>query len=112
MQSLLMPLPFAPNVCMTVEHANERHKITKLHRSFFPDARTIIDGQHMAHAWSWLSARAQVLLNYYRDGNDTVAWHSDNEKLYGDQPTIASLSFGSSRDFVMRSIKNNNEKIK
>jgi alkylated DNA repair dioxygenase AlkB len=31
-----------------------------------------------------------VLLNYYRDGNDSVAWHSDNEKALGTHPVIAS----------------------
>ena len=28
------------------------------------------------------------LLNLYRDGSDHMGWHSDNEKLYGDNPTI------------------------
>ncbi|MFN0257301.1 alpha-ketoglutarate-dependent dioxygenase AlkB family protein [Pedobacter ureilyticus] len=43
-----------------------------------------------------------VLLNYYRDGNDSVAWHSDNEKALGTHPTIASLSFGQVRAFDIR----------
>ena len=25
-----------------------------------------------------------VLLNYYRDGNDSVAWHSDRESVLGE----------------------------
>src|SRR4028118_1678526 len=29
-----------------------------------------------------------VLLNYYRDGNDSVAWHSDDEPEWGINPTI------------------------
>nr|ACH87585.1 hypothetical protein [Dunaliella viridis] len=53
-----------------------------------------------------------VLLNYYRDGSDTVGWHADNEKLYGDTPTIASLSFGSARDFILRKIEDNSDKYK
>ncbi len=28
------------------------------------------------------------LLNYYRDGKDSMGWHSDNEPLYGSTPTI------------------------
>ena len=28
------------------------------------------------------------LLNLYRDGQDHMSWHSDNEKLYGDDPVI------------------------
>ena len=43
-----------------------------------------------------------VLLNYYRDGNDSVAWHSDNEKALGTHPVIASLSFGQVRSFGIR----------
>lgn len=43
-----------------------------------------------------------VLLNYYRDGNDSVAWHSDNEKEQGPQPMIASVSFGQVRSFDIR----------
>lgn len=44
-----------------------------------------------------------VLLNYYRDGNDSVAWHSDNEKALGKRPVIASVSFGQVRCFDIRS---------
>jgi len=43
-----------------------------------------------------------VLLNYYRDGNDSVAWHSDGEKALGTHPTIASVSFGQVRSFDIR----------
>ncbi|WP_040251362.1 alpha-ketoglutarate-dependent dioxygenase AlkB family protein [Psychroserpens mesophilus] len=40
-----------------------------------------------------------VLLNLYRDGNDSNGWHADNEKELGEQPTIASLSLGATRTF-------------
>lgn len=43
-----------------------------------------------------------VLLNYYRDGNDSVAWHSDNEQELGKQPIIGSVSFGQVRRFDIR----------
>jgi alkylated DNA repair dioxygenase AlkB len=43
-----------------------------------------------------------VLLNYYRDGNDSVAWHSDNERELGPQPIIGSVSFGQVRSFDIR----------
>jgi alkylated DNA repair dioxygenase AlkB len=43
-----------------------------------------------------------VLLNYYRDGNDSVAWHSDNENALGTHPIIASVSFGQVRLFDIR----------
>jgi len=43
-----------------------------------------------------------VLANYYRDGADSVAWHSDDEAELGHQPIIASLSFGATRRFSLR----------
>lgn len=43
-----------------------------------------------------------VLLNYYRDGRDSMGMHSDDEAELGADPVIASLSFGQARTFVMR----------
>lgn len=40
-----------------------------------------------------------VLLNLYRDGNDSNGWHADNEKELGQNPVIASLSLGQARWF-------------
>lgn len=44
-----------------------------------------------------------VLLNYYRDGNDSVAWHADKDTLPGLKTDIASLSIGQERNFDFRS---------
>jgi alkylated DNA repair dioxygenase AlkB len=43
-----------------------------------------------------------VLLNWYRDGEDYLNWHSDDEKELGHNPVIASANFGETRDFVVR----------
>lgn len=43
-----------------------------------------------------------VLLNLYRNGNDSVAWHSDKEHKIGCNPNIASLTFGQTRPFRFR----------
>ena len=48
-----------------------------------------------------------VLLNLYRDGSDSMGWHSDNEPELGDEPTIASISFGEKRKFLMKHNKLN-----
>lgn len=53
-----------------------------------------------------------VLLNYYRNGNDSMGWHRDNEKSLGVNPTIASLSFGAERLFEFRNYSNKKEKVK
>ncbi len=42
-----------------------------------------------------------VLLNYYRDGRDSMGMHSDNEPELGPEPAIASVSFGAERTFVL-----------
>lgn len=44
-----------------------------------------------------------VLLNYYRDGNDSVAWHADKDTVSGLKTEIASLSLGEERNFDFRS---------
>jgi alkylated DNA repair dioxygenase AlkB len=43
-----------------------------------------------------------VLANLYRDGADSMGWHSDDEASLGPQPVIASLSLGATRRFVLR----------
>ena len=43
-----------------------------------------------------------VLVNLYRDGKDSVSWHSDNEAINGREPTIASVSLGATRRFDLR----------
>ncbi|MBA3649404.1 MAG: alpha-ketoglutarate-dependent dioxygenase AlkB [Chitinophagales bacterium] len=43
-----------------------------------------------------------VLLNLYRDGNDKVSWHADDERELGVNPTIASVSLGAKRRFDLK----------
>jgi alkylated DNA repair dioxygenase AlkB len=43
-----------------------------------------------------------VLANAYRNGNDSMGWHSDNEPELGAKPVIASISLGADRAFRVR----------
>jgi len=43
-----------------------------------------------------------VLLNYYRDQNDSMGMHSDDERELDPQPAIASLSLGDERRFLLK----------
>ena len=43
-----------------------------------------------------------ALLNRYRDGDDAMGWHSDNEPELGSDPLIASVSLGGARRFLLR----------
>lgn len=45
-----------------------------------------------------------VLLNYYRDGQDSMGWHSDAEPELGRDPLIASLNLGGTRRFDLRRV--------
>lgn len=50
------------------------------------------------------------LLNLYHNGNEGMAWHSDDEKSLGVNTIIASLSFGAERKFVFKH-KRTGEKV-
>lgn len=52
-----------------------------------------------------------ALLNLYRDGNDGMGWHRDNEKMLGPAPVIASVSLGGVRKFQMRSYRDKNNLV-
>jgi len=43
-----------------------------------------------------------VLANLYRDGNDSMGWHADDEPELGSAPVIASVSLGAPRRFRFR----------
>lgn len=52
-----------------------------------------------------------ALLNQYRNGQDSMGWHRDNEKELGPEPIIASVSFGETRNFFFRHYKTKDVKI-
>ena len=52
-----------------------------------------------------------VLMNWYRDGEDYINWHTDAEKELGINPVIGSVNFGATRRFLLRRIDNNDIKI-
>lgn len=62
---------------------------------FLMEIKTRVEGKAQA-------SFTHVLLNYYRDGRDSMGWHRDNEAVLGPNPTIASLSFGETREFQIR----------
>jgi alkylated DNA repair dioxygenase AlkB len=43
-----------------------------------------------------------VLVNRYRDGNDSMGFHADDEPELGENPLVATLSLGATRRFVLR----------
>jgi alkylated DNA repair dioxygenase AlkB len=57
------------------------------------------DLQNLRHSVQAICGHSfnSVLLNYYRDGNDAMGMHADDEPELGPQPVIASLSLGAPR---------------
>jgi alkylated DNA repair dioxygenase AlkB len=53
----------------------------------------------------------RTLVNYYRDGRDSVDWHADDEVELGLEPIIASVSLGEDRPFLLRH-KTSKERLK
>lgn len=41
-------------------------------------------------------------MNYYASGDDSISYHSDDERFLGSMPNIASLTLGARRDFLMK----------
>jgi alkylated DNA repair dioxygenase AlkB len=71
--------------------------------SFTPQPWTAVLAALRAQLESACGARFNsVLLNLYRDGNDSMGWHADDEPELGPAPVIASLSLGAQRDFQFR----------
>ncbi|WP_111672279.1 alpha-ketoglutarate-dependent dioxygenase AlkB family protein [Algoriphagus litoralis] len=52
-----------------------------------------------------------VLCNFYRNGQDSMGWHRDNESVLGRNPTIASVTFGATRMFQMRHYETKKQKV-
>lgn len=52
-----------------------------------------------------------VLANCYRNGQDSMGWHSDDEPELGPAPVIASLSFGASRRFLLQHRKHKTQRL-
>lgn len=52
------------------------------------------------------------LANLYRDGKDSNGWHSDNEKELGENPIIASVTFGEERLFKFKHKFDNTAQLK
>jgi alkylated DNA repair dioxygenase AlkB len=66
-----------------------------------PWTPTLLDIKHRVEALVKHQFNS-VLLNYYRDQNDSMGMHSDDERELGPQPAIASLSLGEERTFLLK----------
>ena len=67
-------------------------------RGWLPCLHAIVKRLSAELSWSVNGA----LLNYYRNGDDSMGWHADNEPELGKEPVIAILSLGSARTIAFR----------
>ena len=44
----------------------------------------------------------RIWVNLYRDGQDSVAWHGDRNRLVMTRPLVATVSLGARRKFLLR----------
>lgn len=93
-----------------------QQRVRKMYDKTVADPRlTAYYGGENGHSWTKLlleikeqvGARCgshfdRVLLNYYRNGNDSVSWHSDTLPKDGKHHEIASVTFGATRSFKVR----------
>ena len=62
----------------------------------------VITHLHRVVAERYGTTSGQTWLNWYRDGRDAVAWHSDRIGRNQKDPPVAIVSLGSTRRFLMR----------
>ncbi len=101
----------------------DKEVITPRLSAWYGDRRKRDEGKRQALPWlpelyelkqrieSYTGVSFQgVLLNYYRDGNDSVAWHADKDTIPGLKTDIASLSIGQERNFNFRNKEHHSAK--
>jgi len=95
-----------------------KHIVTKRKVAWYGDnnfAYTYSNATKVALPWSKLLKNLKekvekvagvtfnsCLLNLYHAGDEGMGWHSDDEKELGDDPVIASVSFGAERKFALK----------
>jgi alkylated DNA repair dioxygenase AlkB len=108
----------------TIEWRNDeavifgRHIITKRKVAWYGDGKFSYTYSNITrHALAWTKELLELkqlaesltgasfnscLLNLYHNGDEGVAWHSDDEKALAPNGAIASLTFGAERKFSFR----------
>jgi len=93
-----------PDTKGTVLDCRGKYDVPLLRADPHPDALARLASPPYAERVSEATGEAfnSVLANRYRDGSDSMGWHSDDEPELGPEPIIASLSLGGERRFRFR----------
>ena len=82
-------------------HGTKQYSYSGLMMEPLPLTETLIEIKSKVEELAQASYNS-VLLNLYRDGNDSMGWHSDDEPELGRDPNISSVSLGGERLFHLR----------
>tara|TARA_B110000003_G_C16378816_1_gene429608 strand:- start:17 stop:571 length:555 start_codon:yes stop_codon:yes gene_type:complete len=52
-----------------------------------------------------------MLINWYRDGNDYISMHSDDENQLKENSPVVTISLGVERDFVLKNMETNERNV-
>jgi alkylated DNA repair dioxygenase AlkB len=77
-------------------------------RTPLPWTKELLEMKHKIETYTGITFNG-VLLNYYRDEHDSVAWHSDKDTIPGLKTEIASVSLGQVRNFDFRNKANHRQ---
>ena len=86
---------------LTAWYGSHAYAYSGIHHEPLPMTPLLNDLRIEAEALAGTSFNS-VLINLYRHGQDSMGWHSDDEKILGPEPVIASLSLGGSRRFQLK----------
>lgn len=82
-------------------YGDESYSYCGIRRDPRPMTPTLLGLRHLCESRSGTSFNS-VLVNLYRNGDDSMGWHADDEPELGSSPVIASLSLGATRRFRFR----------
>ena len=77
-------------------------EVPRLHTGVWPDLPPAVDTLAQALSAHYGADLTSVSANLYRDGTDSVAWHGDRVGRHRTITTVAILTLGSPRRFLLR----------
>jgi len=83
---------------LTAWHGSEIYTYSGIKNEARPWTPLLLQIKAAIEDHTWLEF-SHCLLNLYRNGSDSISWHSDDEPELGPDPIIASLSLGATRKF-------------
>jgi len=79
-----------------VEYTYSQHKMSST--LWLPQLKSVKEQAELLTGFTFNS----LLLNWYRDGNDKMGAHADDEPELGSNPAVVTVSLGAERDFVFK----------